>query len=446
MAQLYWCELSARMSAQLFWLSSTYYHSFLLPLLLACIALAEPVRGGRALLRELGKILAVGAAGSVLFFLKDPFFSSVLAAGVANHVLLMISIAAYAVLFSRLKASTRVVVASAMLTEINWVFAITRLVLFTRIPLEAANLIQLVLLAVTVVLIRRFRPGETERMPAVYWMTMLIISIISVGCLFSLLIMESVEFNHGIQNGSLAVILPCFFTVSLLIYFLYYVLAAEHRKTEFLMAQQIRQARDLDFYDRTRALCEELRSTRHELKNHIAAMDALLSAQRYDELAVYFADFLGSSRTALEDFHCENRLVSAVAGSFIRAARAEGICMEVSAAVPETLPIADSDLCSMLSNLLENAVEGCKNASGDTVRASLHTEKGYLFISVANPAESDVLAENPALQTTKPKPEGHGCGVPLMRRIAARYGGCVSFGMENGWFTADVMLCMEEAE
>lgn len=446
MAQLYWSELFTRAHAQFFWLSSTYYHSFLLPLLLACIALADGVTSAKALLREAGKIAAVAAAGSVLYFLKDPFFATVYAAGVANHVLLLGSIAAYAVIFCRLKASTRVVVASAVFTEINWVFAITRLVLFTRIPLEQANLIQLLLLAVTVVLIRRFRPGETEKMPAAYWLAMLGIGVISVGCLFSLLILESVEMNHGVTSRCLAVILPCFFAVSLLIYFLYYVLAAEHRKTELLTAQQIRQARDLDFYDRTQALCAELRSTRHELKNHITAMDALLSARRYDELGAYFADFLGSGRAALEDFHCENRLVSAVAGSCIRAARAEGIRMEVSAAVPERLPIADSDLCSLLSNLLENAVEGCKAAGGDTVRCSLHTDKGYLFLSAANPAAGDVLAENPTLHTTKADPSGHGCGIPLMRRIAAKYGGCASFGMENGWFAADVMLCMEDSE
>ena len=109
-------------------------------------------------------------------------------------------------------------------------------------------------------------------------------------------------------------------------------------------------------------------------------------------------------------------------------------------------PVAEGDLCSLLSNLLENAVEGCRAAGGDTVRASLHTEKGYLFISAANPAAGDVLAENPALRTTKREPAGHGCGVPLIRRIAAKYGGCAVFGMENGWFTADVMLCMEEAD
>lgn len=443
---MYGQAVLARMSAQLLWPSSTYYHSFLLPLLLACAALAGPVHGGRARLRETGRILALGAAGSLLYFLKEPFFHSVFSAGVANHGLLLAMIAVYAAFFSRLRSSTRVVVASAVFTEINWVFAITRLVLFTVIPLGAANGIQLVLLAAAVAVIRLFRPGETERMPAAYWLTMLVICVISAGCLFALLILESIHYNHGVPNRGLAVILPCFFAVSLLIYFLYYVLAAEHRKTELLTAQQIRQARDLDFYDRTQALCGELRSARHELKNHVAAMDSLLAAGDYDGLRSYFDGFLGESRAAIGEFHCENRLVAAVAGSFISAARAEGIRLEVSAAVPDSLPVAEGDLCSLLSNLLENAVEGCRAASGDTVRASLHTEKGYLFISAANPAAGDVLAENPALRTTKREPAGHGCGVPLIRRIAAKYGGCAVFGMENGWFTADVMLCMEEAD
>lgn len=444
MAQLYWSTFLARAGQQIAWLSSTYYHSYLLPLLLACVVLAGPVHGRRGFWREGLRVALVCAAGSVLYFLKDPFFGSVFSAGLANHALLLVSIAAYAAFCSHLKTGTRVVVASAMFTEINWVFAITRLVLFTRMPLDAANVVQLLLLVAAAAVIRALRPGESETMPPVYWLAMLIIGVISVGCLFSLLILDSVYFNGGVPNRSLAVILPCFFAVSLLIYFLYYVLAAEHRKTELLTAQQIRQARELDFYDRTQTLCEELRRTRHELKNHIAAMDALLADGEYEKLRAYFEGFLGESRATLEDFHCENRFVSAVAGSFIRSARAEGIRVEVSAAVPPALPVADSDLCSLLSNLLENAVEGCQRAGGDAVRASLHTDKGYLFVSVANPAAGDVLAENPLLHTTKAEPAGHGCGVPLIRRIAAKYGGCAAFGMENGWFTADVMLCMEE--
>lgn len=442
---MYLAAVLSSVTTQLSWLSSTYYHSFLLPLLLACVALAGPVSGRRARLREAGRILALAVGGSLLYFLKEPFFNTVFAAGVANHGLLLAMLAVYAAFFSRLRSSTRVVVASAVFTEINWVFAITRLVLFTRLPLDVANIVQLALLAAAVVVIRLLRPDETERMPTAYWLTMLVICVISIACLFALLILESVHYNHGVPNRGLAVILPCFFVVSLLIYFLYYVLAAEHRKTELLTAQQIRQARDMEFYDRTQALCAELRSARHELKNHVAAMDALLAAGDYDGLRAYFAGYLGESREVMEEFHCENRLVSAVAVGFISAARAEGIAVELNAAVPDALPVAESDLCSLLSNLLENAVEGCKVAGGDRVRMTLHTDKGYLFVSAANPAAGDVLADNPALRTTK-REAGHGCGVPLIRRIAEKYGGCAVFGMENGWFTADVMLCMEEAE
>lgn len=446
MAQLYWGELLARVSRQVLWLSSTYYHSFLLPLLLACVALAEPARDGKSLLREGGRLAVFGGVGSVVYFLKDPFFATVFSAGVANHVLLLACVAAYAALFCRLKSSTRVVVVSVVFAEIDWVFAITRLVLFTRIPLEMANLIQLALLVAAVIVIRRFRPDETEKMPTAYWLTMLIIGVISVGCLFALLILESVEMNHGVTSRSLAVILPCFFAVSLLVYFLYYVLASEHRKAELLAAQQIRQAQDVAFYGRTQALCEELRSVRHELKNHIAAMDVLLGEQRYGELKAYFDGFLGEGRAALAEFHCDNRLIGSVVSGFVSTARSVGIELDVTAAVPKSLAVADGDLCSLLSNLLENAVEGCQKAGGDTVRASLHMEKGYLFLSVTNPAAGDVLAENPLLRTTKNSPSGHGCGIPLVRRIAAKYGGCASFGMENGWFTADVMLCTEDEE
>ena len=55
-----------------------------------------------------------------------------------------------------------------------------------------------------------------------------------------------------------------------------------------------------------------------------------------------------------------------------------------------------------------------------------------------------MLKENPALRSTKENPS-HGFGIPIIRQIAEKYDGFVSFHVEDGWFTADAMLYMTEA-
>jgi sensor histidine kinase regulating citrate/malate metabolism len=213
-----------------------------------------------------------------------------------------------------------------------------------------------------------------------------------------------------------------------------------------MAAMQMKQSRDVEFYDRTRALCGELHVMRHELKNHIAVMEAMLRDKEYEKLEAYFSQVRGQSAAALEEFHCDNPLISSIINSAASTAGASGIHLDAVAAVPESLPIGDADLCSMLSNLLDNSIEGCLAAGGEQIKASLHTEKGYLFITITNPAPVDLMTRNPHLTTTKHDTAAHGYGIPIIRRLAEKYNGCVTFQVENGFFIADVMLCLEETD
>jgi sensor histidine kinase regulating citrate/malate metabolism len=213
-----------------------------------------------------------------------------------------------------------------------------------------------------------------------------------------------------------------------------------------MAAMQMKQSRDVEFYDRTRALCGELHAMRHELKNHIAVMEIMLRDGEYEKLGAYFSQVRGQNTAALEEFHCENPLISSVVNNAASTARAAGVHLDAVAAVPEALSIGDADLCSMLSNLLDNSIEGCLAAGGDQIKASLHTEKGYLFITVTNPAPPDLMIRNPQLTTTKRDPAAHGYGIPIIRRLAEKYNGCVTFQVDNGFFVADVMLCLEGSD
>lgn len=444
MLGIYFSGVWAAFQENALWLSSSLYQSLLLPLALSVAALGLG-RGFRNAGKTALQALAFCAAGMVLFCLVTPLFSGAPRKGIAAHVLLLFLIAVYAVFCSRLMPSVRVVTAAAMISEINWAMSISALVFFPVMSLPAANALQFVLLLGAFFVIYLFRPNPREHTPTAYWLIMLLVAVISVACLFTVRILEGYDHNGGANAATLRIILPAFFVVSLLIYYLYYVLVAEHRRAAELAALQARQVQELALHERTESLYGELSGLRHELKNHFAAMEALLRERQYDKLERYFADVTGQSAEALEDFRCPNALVSSVLNRQIRAARTDGVQVDAVAAIPESLGVADADLCSLLSNLLDNAVEGCRQAGRGSVRATLHTEKGFLFIRVTNPAPPDVLQKNPMLLTTKKDSGAHGFGIPMIRRIAEKYNGCVTFGTEDDCFAADVMLCLEEA-
>jgi signal transduction histidine kinase len=440
----YWFNVGVTFSSNVGWFASSLYQCFLIPLALSVLALQKPSKTPKAIALSLLETVGVCFLGALLFGLVSPLFQNKMAVSVANHVLLLVLIAAYAALRSPLNPSARVVVASAMFMEINWALAIAHLLFLPILSLETANLLQLLVMLLGFGVVYIFRPAPSERTPVVYWLTMLLIAILSFVSLTVVRVLESIEYYDGKGSPALMILLPSFFVVSLLIYYLYYVLTREHHEAEKMAAMQMKQSRDVEFYDRTRALCGELHAMRHELKNHIAVMESMLRDGEYEKLEAYFSQVRGQSTTALEEFHCDNPLISSIINNAASTAGASGVHLDVVAAVPASLPIREADLCSMLSNLLDNSIEGCLAAGGDQIKASLHTEKGYLFITVTNPAPPDLMASNPQLTTTKHDTAAHGYGIPIIRRLADKYNGCVTFQMDNGFFVADVMLCLEE--
>ena len=424
--------------------SGFFYQCYLIPLALAVLVLGIGERRKETLIRAAIHALLFCLGASALYFLVAPACGDFKILGLVSQFILLVLIALYAAFLSPIKAHTRIVMAAAIVANINWAQSISTQVLMPSLPLALSNALQFLLLVASLALIFLFRPSPSQRIPAAYWLSMLFIALLSTACLCAVRMLNGRSFYY-LQNPALNIILISFFIVNLLIYYLYFVLVKEHRRATEMAAMNLRQTQDLEFYRRTDALYREFQSLRHELKNHFAVMRTFLSDKQYDRLGEYFDEFAGKNLPQLEQFRCQNRIISSVITQQMNAAKAMGVQLDVVAAVPEQIGIADGDLCSMLSNMLDNGIEGCRRAGGSLVRATLHIEKNCLFISVSNPAEENVLQRNPDLHTTKDDSASHGFGIPLLRRIAEQYDGIVSFSEENGWFTADAMLYAEEA-
>lgn len=428
-------------------LSGFFYQAYLLPLLLALIALRLCAGKGR-LLSSAAAILGTVAAAAGLYLLCAPVVGDFTQIATVSHVMLMVFFILYAAFFCPMPGHTKVVLAAAILADVNFAQSISTQIFMPLLSLDVSNALQLLLLVLALVEVYIFRPSDPdESIPAAYWLTMLVIAVLSTACLYAIRVLggdRSLYFVYG-SWLTIAVVLSAFFLVNLLIYYLYYVLVREYRTSASMKAMQAKLEQDLEFYRRSETVVKEYRSLRHELKNHIALMESLLRDKQYDKLEQYFADYAGKITPQLAEFRCPNPLVSSVISHQMNTARAAGVTLDVIAAVPETLGIADDDLCSVLSNMLDNGVEACLRAGKNLVRATLHTDRNCLFITVTNPVAADVLKENPELLTTKENTSSHGFGIPILRRITEKYDGIITFHVEDGWFTADAMMYMEDA-
>lgn len=123
---------------------------------------------------------------------------------------------------------------------------------------------------------------------------------------------------------------------------------------------------------------------------------------------------------------CENRAADSVIGYYCALAKRENIPFQAQANLPLKLPVDEIDMCLVLSNLLENALE-----------ASLHTNH-LILIQVENAYDGEVQEKNGVFQSSKRK--GNGVGIQSVRRISEKSGRANAFTYENGIFTAKIML------
>ena len=179
---------------------------------------------------------------------------------------------------------------------------------------------------------------------------------------------------------------------------------------------------------------------RHDLRHHLNLIDAYLTDNDIDQAKKYIADIENNLNNAVIEKYCENRTVNLILTSYINKAKAENITVESHMDLPQKIAVADMDLCVILANALENAINACKSIPNIELRKmsiNCKEKQGKLFIQTSNSfiGKVDFVDELPQSHN-----EHHGFGTKSITSIAEKYGGIYSFTAENGIFKASVII------
>ena len=231
-----------------------------------------------------------------------------------------------------------------------------------------------------------------------------------------------------------------FLALLLLSYLLFYHMAASlnrndrlRRENQLLSMQQAR-------YDDLRSVIAQTRQARHDMRHHLHALQAFAAQGNLEGIAAYLDEVQGSIPEG-ELGLCENTAVDSVAGYFSMRCRECGIPATFSLDLPRQLPVPESELCSVLSNLLENALEaGMKTApERRQTKVAAHLRSGRMvLLSVENTYDGKIREKDGVFLSSR-RP-GEGVGLQAVRHTAEKGGGYVRFHYGDGVFTANVML------
>ncbi|MDO5400761.1 MAG: GHKL domain-containing protein [Eubacteriales bacterium] len=300
-----------------------------------------------------------------------------------------------------------------------------------------AHLLRLVMFGGLWLLLRRRLPEARVSLPRRLWKLVLGLAMMPLCALFSTVVLGYYYPNYTVaqrlmRQAGLAV-LPFVLVTSVVLLFTVAALAdyqAMERKSQLAGLREL-------YYQGLRDREDQVRQLRHDLRNHLTAVQGLLDAGQTARAQAYLDRMAGSPILRGTRRLCRNETANVVLTAKAEAMAARGVAGHFSVDLPEQLPIADTDLAALLGNALDNALEAAAATAEKAVTVRCLAARGLLMLRVENPVSGPV---DPSLATTKPGKQAHGFGLPGMREIAARYGGTLEAGEKNGRF--ELLVCL----
>lgn len=194
-------------------------------------------------------------------------------------------------------------------------------------------------------------------------------------------------------------------------------------------------------YREVENMYRQIRGWRHDYRNHIQMMKVLAANGDMDALKAYLDELDTDLNTVDTVVKTGNPMADAILNSKISLARSRNIPTQVDAHIPVKLKMSELDLCCIIGNLFDNAMEASMALPEEKrmIRVYMDMKGTQLYISFTNFTAAKKLSKvGKGFRTSKG--EGHGFGLVRMDDIVSRYDGYLSRNSEDGAFTTEILI------
>ena len=215
------------------------------------------------------------------------------------------------------------------------------------------------------------------------------------------------------------------------------------RKQDALVEKYQRELIETHFQE-VDNMYRQIRGWRHDYRNHIQTMKAYAAEENWDAIKDYLNLLDKDLNTVDTVIKTGNAMTDAILNSKINLARSKDIYVKADAHIPYELKIAELDLCVIIGNLFDNAIEASLELPKEQrlIRVYMDMKGTQLYISFTNfCAGKKKMKVNGRFLTTKG--ENRGLGLIRIDEIIERQGGYLSRNSEDGAFTTEILLPQE---
>ena len=224
-----------------------------------------------------------------------------------------------------------------------------------------------------------------------------------------------------------------------------YIYKTLNEKQIMKSAQNALQQRLVSTQDQIALLNEtntQMAVYRHDMRHQLIMLDGLLTGGKPEQAREFVKSVMSDLDAITPQKFCENETVNLLCSSYDSKARRLGVQLKINAVLPQQLSLSDTELCSVISNGLENALRAASQpeVADKWVTFGCQVKQGNIFIQIQNPYAGQVVIRNGLPVSQR---EGHGYGCYSIQTIVSRNGGHCSFGAENGLFSLRLSLPLQ---
>ena len=252
-------------------------------------------------------------------------------------------------------------------------------------------------------------------------------------------------------NSAATNLIKVFGIISLLILILanvmtFYIVDAQHELISAkhkIRASQMLLENQRQYYDDIFRSQQEIRKTRHDLKNIFIAVLGELNDGNIDATKNMIEKKLNEVEETINLSNQEGSVIDAVIYAKECEAKKQNIALKINISINRRIYIDNLDLAVLVANILDNAIEAASGVENNrSIEFSFITDKDNLIVFCKNPTANDVNVKRMA--TTKKDSSKHGFGIMSIRSIAEKYNGSYVIEYKDGFFSGTAIMLNKE--
>ncbi len=304
---------------------------------------------------------------------------------------------------------------------------------------------RLILFAILIVISRissKKRNNVTADMSNKEWIQFLIFPIFTI-CAVMLMVNSVMKAYHSDIIPVYYIIAIGLIVLNLVVFHLISEILEHSRKmkeAQILRQQSIGQ---VELYNSMRENYNIQRQRTHEYKNQILCMDMLMKKKDYSKLEDYIGNISDGLDAQLDMVDTNNDVVNAILNAKYYEAIKNDVLFVLKINDLSDIKVSDEDIVTILSNLLDNAIEAAKqcDVGKRTVKIKLLSEDDVLTIAVSNTYKTELMfTEDGYIRTTKNNKEEHGWGIRNIVATLEKYDAEYIIDYKNGEFVFSIMM------